>query len=362
MDEIPALNTIGLKHGTDKASSLHNYLEFYEIFFASLRKEPITILEIGVLKGASLKTWEEYFPRAKIIGADIVAATKRFEHGRVTIELLDQSNVEELVRIAVKHGPFDIIVEDGSHFWEHQITSLRTLFPFVKPSGLYIVEDLQTNYGSLGEKYKGIATRTCVDYLKDWLDLKVADDQLPLHVVEDAFLRTYGRAIQHMSFYRRACLIKKAFTPVVREISPGQPLARAVPPGPVVTLGMLAHVTGRGDVFGAAGFVNLESDKHGFQGFQIDSDEPILEYRVRRNDSAWSEWTVNNNFAGSRGQSKLLTGAAFRLRPHAKERYRLRTLCRFEGSDVPLEAADGQDCVAPSGAALCGLQVLVTKR
>jgi hypothetical protein len=38
--------------------------------------------------------------------------------------------------------PFDIIVEDGSHASHHQQIALATLFPFVAPGGLYIIEDL----------------------------------------------------------------------------------------------------------------------------------------------------------------------------------------------------------------------------
>jgi predicted O-methyltransferase YrrM len=154
MSPNSTLDAIGLKYGTDKASSANNYLDFYEFFFAPLRYTQLTVLEIGVFNGASTKTWEEYFPESKIIGADINPGTKRFEQGRVIIEQLDQSNIEELTRVASKHGPFDIIIEDGSHMWEHQITSLRTLFPFLKNDGIYVVEDLHTNYGSLKTNYK----------------------------------------------------------------------------------------------------------------------------------------------------------------------------------------------------------------
>ncbi len=110
-----SMDAIGLRSGTDKASTDHNYLTFYERFFERLRDEPITILEVGVLNGASLKLWESYFPRATIIGADIDPTVVRFETERTRIEILDQSNVQNLVDLGIKYGPFDIIIEDGSH-------------------------------------------------------------------------------------------------------------------------------------------------------------------------------------------------------------------------------------------------------
>ena len=150
-----SLDTIGRRCGTDKSSEGHDYLSFYERFFSSLRYERAKILEVGVFKGASLKTWERYFPHASIVGVDINPEAQKFASDRISIENADQSNIQDLVDIGVRHGPFDIIIEDGSHLWEHQITSLRTLFAFVKNEGFCVVEDLQTNYGQLGVRYKG---------------------------------------------------------------------------------------------------------------------------------------------------------------------------------------------------------------
>ena len=96
MPPLPTLDALGLKHGTDKSSSGHDYLSFFDAFFAPLRDLPVTLLEIGVYKGASLRTWEEYFPRGKIIGVDLMPSCKRFERGRVKIELADQSNLDHL--------------------------------------------------------------------------------------------------------------------------------------------------------------------------------------------------------------------------------------------------------------------------
>ncbi len=203
------LDSIGLKHGTDKASSHHDYLAFYEQFFAPMRHGRVNILEVGVLNGASLATWEEYFPNGSIVGADIDATTKRFQRGRVSIEILDQANIEEVTQAAIRRGPFDIVIEDGSHLWEHQITSLKTLFPFVRDGGIYIVEDLQKNYGGMQAGYRGVSSTTCVEYLKRLVDVRVGDSEVDLATIEDPFLRTYGRSMQFITFYRRACLIKK---------------------------------------------------------------------------------------------------------------------------------------------------------
>jgi hypothetical protein len=90
------LDELGLKYGTDKASLHHNYLNFYEGFVAPLRDQPLTLLEIGVFQGASLRMWREYFPYAKVVGVDIMLSCKQFETDRIKIELADQSNLEHL--------------------------------------------------------------------------------------------------------------------------------------------------------------------------------------------------------------------------------------------------------------------------
>ena len=357
MPQLSTLDELGLKHGTDKSSAHHDYLRFFETFFAPLRDEPVTLLEIGVHRGASLRMWEDYFPRATIIGVDILPACKRFEHDRVRIELADQSNVEHLAHLALKHGPFDIIIEDGSHMWEHQITSVRTLFPFLKNAGYYIAEDLQTNYGAMREQYRGVATESCVDFLKSWMDLCVGDDQIDIRGVEDAFLRTYGRALEFMAFQRRACILKKKIAPPDWRVNPGPPLVARAPGGQGVLASVVAHVGLRGDILGPLGFVDLGSDPYTIQGFSIDAPESAVEYRVRYPDLSWSEWTQRGVFAGTRGRSIPVTGFSARLREGMSEKYALSAFGRFVGVETPLEAKDGEDCVSAAAEPLRGLQI-----
>lgn len=358
-DQI-SLDKIGLRFGTDKASTGHDYLSFYEKFLSPLRNLQLSILEVGVLGGASLKTWESYFPNAKVTGADIVPASKRFEGGRVGIEILDQSNIQELTQLALNHGPFDIVIEDGSHMCEHQITTLKTLFPFVKSDGIYIVEDLQTNYGDMLKSYRGTSTITCVEYLKKLLDIRVADDCIDISMIEDPFLRTYGRSIGFMTFYRRACLIQKNFIASDRQGSPGSSLVGNGAGEASEPIFITAHVSNTGDIFGPKGFINKGAGAH-FQGLELRSAESVLEYRVLAQHDNWTPWVPEGAYLGTRGQSKLLTGVAVRLRDDAKGKYLLRVVGLFAGSEELVEAKDGQDCKSANGSPLYGLQVILNK-
>lgn len=57
----------------------------------------------------------------------------------------DQNDPECLAELAGEIGPLDVVIDDGSHVSEHVLTSFRALFPHLRASGLYVVEDLQTS-------------------------------------------------------------------------------------------------------------------------------------------------------------------------------------------------------------------------
>jgi predicted O-methyltransferase YrrM len=360
MSEL-SLDAIGVQFGTDKSSRHHNYLNFYERHFAARRHEPLTILEIGVLNGASLRTWREYFPNAKIVGCDIDPTVRRWAAARIEIEYMDQSNLEDLVRVAVKHGPLDIIIEDGSHLWEHQITTLRTLFPFLRPDGIYVVEDLQTNFGEFQSDYRGNAQRSCVEFLKDWLDLHVADNALPSQSIEDSFLRTYGRGARAITFYKRCCLIEKKALPLPLLAQPLKPLAAFEPSANHVNATLTAHLSHVGDVYAPECFVDLGHDRFTFQGIALDDPEHVLEYRVRGADLNFGPWLPAPEFAGTRGRALIVTGVTIRVREADRGKFKLLVIGRFVGDEKLVVASDGEDCVAEDNADLRGLQVILER-
>jgi hypothetical protein len=202
-----SLDSIGLKYKTDKSSLGHDYLQLYERVLIGLQGRSIKLLEIGVYSGASIRTWLEYFPEALVVGMDINPNVPRDYARPVDIELADQSNVAQLVTIGTKHGPFDIIIDDGSHIWDHQITSLQYLLPYVKPSGFYILEDIHTSYGTHAETYKGRGTISAAKYLQALADYMIGDSVLDPNGEVDAFIRSFAKRLDYILFSRRTSIL-----------------------------------------------------------------------------------------------------------------------------------------------------------
>jgi hypothetical protein len=363
-DESLTLDQLGLRFGTDKASSDHNYLAFYERYFSPRRNDRVNILEVGIGEGPSLAVWEAYFPNATIIGADINPRCANLRRPRVSIEIIDQSNLEHLVHLAMKYAPFDIIVEDGSHLWEHQITTLKTLFPFVKQGGIYIVEDLQTNFGNMEGGFRGVASISCVEYLKKLVDLRVADTQIDIRKEEDAFLRTYGRAINTITFYRRACLIERGFWNA--DIDEGR-APRTEPYFPndmdssIIPVEILAHIGEIGDRTSKTGSIRGVRDNQYVQGFSIQRSEDTqyhLFYRARLQNGAWTDWVGEGEFAGTRGKTENLTGFSIRVGNGGDRRFSLQVVGQFSNSPDVVVAGDAEECVSKRpGGMLSGMEI-----
>ncbi len=203
-----SLDEIGLSQGTDKSSTFHNFLSFYEKYLTNVRDREITLLEIGVKDGASVRMWREFFPHARIIGVDIDSNAKQHANDHIIVEIADQGNLEQLSELARKYGPFDVVIDDGSHFWDHQITSLHALFPELKKGGVYILEDIDTSYIE-GDEYANGSSVTAMDYIKVLLDHMIGDRFLNLKDAPDAFIKTYAHSIQTIAFAKRTSVIVK---------------------------------------------------------------------------------------------------------------------------------------------------------
>jgi len=167
---MSTLDNLAKAHGTDKSSDIHNYCVKYEKYLPFNRYDKLNILEIGVLDGKSLLTWKDYFYRSNILGVDINPDCKKYEEDRIFVEIGSQADDKFLNKISNEYGPFDFILDDGSHMNEHVIYSFETLFQYVKYGGVYVIEDIGTSYW---KEYGGgfREPQTSMEYFK-----KLADD------------------------------------------------------------------------------------------------------------------------------------------------------------------------------------------
>jgi len=95
--------------------------------------------------GGSLRMWREYFPNAEIHGVDL--NIKRCDEiPGVSLHALDANNHVEMTKLSQKHGPWDLVIDDGSHTMKHQQSSFVTLWPYVKSDGFYTIEDIHTSF------------------------------------------------------------------------------------------------------------------------------------------------------------------------------------------------------------------------
>ncbi|WP_420859278.1 tetratricopeptide repeat protein [Marivivens marinus] len=148
---IDPLSKLAIRHGTDKFG-YHDYTPNYHKLFQHLRDQPIKLLEIGVggyqdadRGGQSLATWRDYFPNAEITGIDIQKKTLDLGD-RVKIFQGSQVDPEFLKQVVAERGPFDIIIDDGSHQNAHVVESFGYLWPDLVPGGIYVAEDVQTAF------------------------------------------------------------------------------------------------------------------------------------------------------------------------------------------------------------------------
>lgn len=180
----------------------NHFLVIYDILLSKYRNNPVKLMEIGLGNGGSIQMWKNYLgPQALIYGVDI-ADKKDFEESQIKIIRADQGDAFFIDQIIEETPMMDIIIDDGSHKVEHQISTFKGLFPNLAPGGLYVCEDTHTsyreNYGG-GYKKEG----TFIEYCKNIIDA--------LHYPEDERIPVPSviSQISSITFYRSMVVVKK---------------------------------------------------------------------------------------------------------------------------------------------------------
>lgn len=151
------------KYGSDKGNHTHhNYTTLYHDLFSGMRDSEIRLFELGIgtnnimipsnmgingKPGASLYAWSEYFPKAKIYGADIdkdiLFQTPNIE--TYYCNQTDPSSIKTLWAQNSLQENFDIIIEDGLHEFHANVTFFENSIHKLKLGGYYIIEDVIIN-------------------------------------------------------------------------------------------------------------------------------------------------------------------------------------------------------------------------
>ena len=162
------LDNLANRYGTDKGSNLmnskfyswkpHTYTDVYEDLFRGCRYGVESLFEMGIGSsntaipdnmgenarvGASLFMWRDFFPNAKIIGADL-DLNSLFSDERIQTFYVDQQDSVSIKKMVSQIGNtlFDIIIDDGLHSFEAGVNLFDNLFDKLKINGTYVIEDV----------------------------------------------------------------------------------------------------------------------------------------------------------------------------------------------------------------------------
>jgi len=149
---------IGRQYDTDKSSQrmnvsnerhCHPYTLFYDSLFRDKKHEDLTIAELGILRGASLLMWREYFDHSTIYGFEYIDHfINKFNNNHNTnnsfiISKMDVTNSESIRNaFELMNTKYDIIIEDTTHQFEDQIRVIENAYEYLKPGGVLIIEDI----------------------------------------------------------------------------------------------------------------------------------------------------------------------------------------------------------------------------
>ncbi len=204
------LNALATLYQSDKARHLHDYTTHYTTHFAARRRQVHRVLEIGIggfagprSGGASLRMWRDWFPRADIFGIDI--ERKEIDEPRIEALIGDQGDTASMRAIGESYGPFDIVIDDGSHVNSHVRCSFEALWDHVVPGGWYVIEDFATSYyEEMGGGQPG-TPGTSIALIKDLCDAAQHGELAPERAV-----RLRPELIHSVHVYPNIAFIAKA--------------------------------------------------------------------------------------------------------------------------------------------------------
>ena len=195
--------------GSGDKGTAHSYIEhYYQQRFDKIRLNKMNILEIGVSTGLSLEMWCEYFPNSNIIGVELDNIKYKPSNNRIKLIIGNRTDSKTFENI----DNLDIIIDDGGHTSNQQISSFNFLFEELKLGGVYLVEDTHTSYAKDFQDRDDQLTfieyaKVLSDELNDWYRIK--DYKLYKQKIDYVDVSYWAKFIYKVCFYNSIVSIEK---------------------------------------------------------------------------------------------------------------------------------------------------------
>jgi cephalosporin hydroxylase len=138
-------------------------IEKYREIVSSLQVE--YIFELGIYKGGSCVLFEALAKPQKLIAVDInekpLEALEQYIDGRNLRDVIklfygvdqsDDKRLKQIISEELPNNPIDLVVDDASHCLDETRKSFNSLFPYLRPGGLYVIEDWPWAHAQIDEK------------------------------------------------------------------------------------------------------------------------------------------------------------------------------------------------------------------
>mmetsp|Transcript_34283 Transcript_34283/g.105344 ORF Transcript_34283/g.105344 Transcript_34283/m.105344 type:complete len:325 (+) Transcript_34283:78-1052(+) len=142
--------------------------EFYDAHLHRLAAATVRVLCVGVFRGESLAVWSEFFRRGTVVGLDInltpatryrpvLAGLGAWQNGNVELLQADTTDSAQFRAFVSMHSDvfgkgFDVIIDDGCHTTKCILATFDHLSDFLRPGGVYFVEDNDAHYGLISTR------------------------------------------------------------------------------------------------------------------------------------------------------------------------------------------------------------------
>lgn len=218
---MKSLRIIYQEHKGKVSDKWELYLDVYDRVFAHWRELPVTLVEVGVQNGGSLEIWPQFFSKGvAFIGCDIdpKCASLRYEDPRISVVVGNINSGVAAQALRSHARSCDIFIDDGSHASHDIILSFINYFQFIKPGGLYVIEDIHCSYWS---SHEGgiVCASSSMNFFKlvcDVLNYQHWQSQIAIESLLSTFFPgkkcpdySVFSEIFSMTFYNSMCVIEK---------------------------------------------------------------------------------------------------------------------------------------------------------